>query len=84
MGKTPADGMIAGFRTSNTEEFGEDTSRGAVFVYDYTVLVGTQGHTNHKKKDRFFELAAEWETPIVFFTEGGVGGRATSTRMISL
>ncbi len=27
-----------------------------------------------KKKDRLFELAAEWETPVVFFTEGG-GGR---------
>ena len=71
---TPADGMVAGFGTVNAELFGEDSTRCAVMAYDYTVLAGTQGHTNHKKKDRLFELAAEWETPIVFFTEGG-GGR---------
>ncbi len=71
---TPADGMVAGFGTVNAEQFGEDAARCAVFAYDYTVLAGTQGHHNHKKKDRLFELAAEWETPIVFFTEGG-GGR---------
>ena len=74
MDNTPADGMIAGFGTVNAAEFGADESRCAVFAYDYTVLAGTQGHTNHKKKDRLFELAEEWETPIVFFTEGG-GGR---------
>ena len=74
MDNTPADGMIAGFGTVNAAEFGEESSSCAVFAYDYTVLAGTQGHTNHKKKDRLFELAAEWETPIVFFTEGG-GGR---------
>jgi acetyl-CoA carboxylase carboxyltransferase component len=45
-----------------------------VLAYDYTVLAGTQGHINHKKKDRLFELAYEWELPVVFFTEGG-GGR---------
>ena len=72
--KTPADGMIAGFGTVNADDFGDDAARCAVFAYDYTVLAGTQGHHNHKKKDRLFELAAEWETPIVFFTEGG-GGR---------
>ena len=71
---TPADGMIAGFGTVNAAQFGADNSRCAVMAYDYTVLAGTQGHHNHKKKDRLFELAAEWKTPIVFFTEGG-GGR---------
>ncbi len=74
MASTPADGMIAGFGTVNGADFGEDASRCAVFAYDYTVLAGTQGHTNHKKKDRLFELAAEWRSPVVFFTEGG-GGR---------
>lgn len=74
MHATPADGMIAGFGTVNANEFGEDATRCAVLAYDYTVLAGTQGHTNHKKKDRLFELAHEWETPVVFFTEGG-GGR---------
>ncbi len=71
---TPADGMIAGFGTVNAEHFGAEAARCAVLAYDYTVLAGTQGHHNHKKKDRLFELAAEWETPVVFFTEGG-GGR---------
>jgi acetyl-CoA carboxylase carboxyltransferase component len=74
MQATPADGMIAGFGTVNAAEFGEDATRCAVLAYDYTVLAGTQGHTNHKKKDRLFELAQEWATPVVFFTEGG-GGR---------
>ena len=50
------------------------STRCAVLAYDYTVLAGTQGHMNHKKKDRLFELAAEWEIPTVFYTEGG-GGR---------
>ena len=72
--RTPADGMIAGFGTVNAAEFGEDAARCAVLAYDYTVLAGTQGHVNHKKKDRLFELARDWATPVVFFTEGG-GGR---------
>ena len=71
---TPADGMIAGFGTVNAADFGEDAARCAVLAYDYTVLAGTQGHTNHKKKDRLFELARDWQSPVVFFTEGG-GGR---------
>ncbi|MAW34260.1 MAG: carbamoyl-phosphate synthase large subunit [Proteobacteria bacterium] len=71
---TPADGMIAGFGTVNSDHFGEDLSRCAILAYDYTVLAGTQGVINHKKKDRIFELVKRWETPVVFFTEGG-GGR---------
>jgi acetyl-CoA carboxylase carboxyltransferase component len=74
MARTPADGMIAGFGTVNAEHFDEQTARCGVLAYDYTVLAGTQGHHNHKKKDRLFELAEQWETPIVFYTEGG-GGR---------
>ena len=42
--------------------------------YDYTVLAGTQGLQNHRKKDRLFELAERLRLPIVFFAEGG-GGR---------
>ena len=45
-----------------------------MLAYDYTVLAGTQGNNNHKKKDRMFELAERWKIPTVFFTEGG-GGR---------
>ncbi|MGE0484255.1 MAG: carboxyl transferase domain-containing protein [Gammaproteobacteria bacterium] len=71
---TPADGMIAGFGTVNAGLYGEERARCAVLAYDYTVLAGTQGHMNHKKKDRLFELVEQWATPVVFFTEGG-GGR---------
>ena len=46
--------------------------------YDYTVLAGTQGTQNHRKKDRLFELAEQMRLPIVFFTEGG-GGRPGDT-----
>ena len=46
--------------------------------YDYTVLAGTQGTQNHRKKDRLFELAERWRLPVVFFTEGG-GGRPGDT-----
>ena len=46
--------------------------------YDYTVLAGTQGFQNHRKKDRLFELAERLRLPVVFFTEGG-GGRPGDT-----
>ena len=46
--------------------------------YDYTVLAGTQGLQNHRKKDRLFELAEPMRLPVVFFTEGG-GGRPGDT-----
>ena len=38
------------------------------------MLAGTQGKTNHHKKDRLFEIVEEQRLPLVFFTEGG-GGR---------
>ena len=46
--------------------------------YDYTVLAGTQGLQNHRKKDRMFDLAERWRLPVVFLTEGG-GGRPGDT-----
>ena len=46
--------------------------------YDYTVLAGTQGYQNHRKKDRLFELIERLRLPVVFFTEGG-GGRPGDT-----
>ncbi len=72
--QTPADGLIAGIGRVNGDLFDESRSRCMVLAYDYTVLAGTQGMQNHRKKDRMFELAAEWRLPVVFFTEGG-GGR---------
>jgi acetyl/propionyl-CoA carboxylase alpha subunit len=78
--KTPADGMIAGVGRVNGALFGGDTHRTqcVVMSYDYTVLAGTQGQQNHRKKDRLFELAKQWKLPVVFFTEGG-GGRPGDT-----
>jgi acetyl-CoA carboxylase carboxyltransferase component len=71
---TPADGMIGGIGTINGDRFPGRKSRCVVASYDYTVLAGTQGTQNHRKKDRLFELAAELRLPVVLFTEGG-GGR---------
>ena len=51
--------------------------------YDYTVLAGTQGTQNHRKKDRLFELADQLRLPVVFFTEGG-GGRPGDTDRIGV
>jgi acetyl/propionyl-CoA carboxylase alpha subunit/acetyl-CoA carboxylase carboxyltransferase component len=72
--RTPADGLITGIGRVNGSLFGPDSSRVAVAHYDYTVLAGTQGKTNHHKKDRLFEIVEEQRLPLVFFTEGG-GGR---------
>ncbi|TMJ25836.1 MAG: biotin/lipoyl-binding protein, partial [Alphaproteobacteria bacterium] len=72
--RTPADGLITGVGRVNGALFGPDKSRVAVAHYDYTVLAGTQGKTNHHKKDRLFEIVEEQRIPLVFFTEGG-GGR---------
>ena len=74
--RTPADGMIGGL--------GKVNGRSVVAMsYDYTVLAGTQGGQNHRKKDRLFELAESLRLPLVFFTEGG-GGRPGDTDMMGV
>ncbi|MDG2300781.1 MAG: carboxyl transferase domain-containing protein, partial [Acidimicrobiales bacterium] len=75
---TPADGMIAGIGEVNADVFPEENAQCVVMSYDYTVLAGTQGGQNHRKKDRLFEIAKRWELPVIFFTEGG-GGRPGDT-----
>ncbi len=75
---TPADGMIAGVGTINADVHGEQAARCAVMSYDYTVLAGTQGLQNHRKKDRLFEIAEHARLPVVVFSEGG-GGRPGDT-----
>ncbi|HEX2563779.1 MAG TPA: biotin/lipoyl-containing protein, partial [Acidimicrobiales bacterium] len=65
--RTPADGLVAGVGTVD----GRPT---AVLSYDYTVLAGTQGYQNHRKKDRLFDVIERQGLPVVFFAEGG-GGR---------
>jgi acetyl/propionyl-CoA carboxylase alpha subunit/acetyl-CoA carboxylase carboxyltransferase component len=69
--RTPADGLVAGVGRVNGQQC-------VVMSYDYTVLAGTQGVQNHRKKDRMFELAERLRLPVVFFTEGG-GGRPGDT-----
>ncbi len=71
--KTPADGMIGGLGKVNGHSI-------VAMSYDYTVLAGTQGGQNHRKKDRLLELAEQFRLPVVFFTEGG-GGRPGDTDM---
>jgi acetyl-CoA carboxylase carboxyltransferase component len=69
--RTPADGLVAGVGTVD----GRPT---AVLSYDYTVLAGTQGFQNHRKKDRLFDVIERRRLPVVFFAEGG-GGRPGDT-----
>jgi acetyl/propionyl-CoA carboxylase alpha subunit/acetyl-CoA carboxylase carboxyltransferase component len=76
--KTPADGLVGGVGTVNRDLFGPSRSQCMVLSYDYTVLAGTQGVQNHRKKDRLFEIAEKRRLPVVFFTEGG-GGRPGDT-----
>jgi acetyl-CoA carboxylase carboxyltransferase component len=77
--KTPADGLVGGIGDINGDLFADVRMRKAIAVsYDYTVLAGTQGTQNHRKKDRLFELAEQLRIPLVFFTEGG-GGRPGDT-----
>ncbi|HEX6235596.1 MAG TPA: carboxyl transferase domain-containing protein [Acidimicrobiales bacterium] len=69
--RTPADGLVAGVGRVD----GRPT---AVLSYDYTVLAGTQGFQNHRKKDRLFDVIERQRLPVVFFAEGG-GGRPGDT-----
>jgi acetyl-CoA carboxylase carboxyltransferase component len=76
--RTPADGLVAGIGRVNGSRFGDRRSSCAVLSYDYTVLAGTQGQQNHRKKDRLFELIERQRLPVVLFAEGG-GGRPGDT-----
>ena len=68
---TPGDGLVGGIGTVD----GHPT---IAVSYDYTVLAGTQGLQNHRKKDRLFEVAEQLRAPLVMFAEGG-GGRPGDT-----
>ncbi len=77
---TPADGMVTGIASINSELFPPERARAAVMAYDATVLAGTQGYYNHAKTDRMLELALQQKLPVVLFAEGG-GGRPGDTDM---
>ena len=76
--RTPADGMIGGVGSVNGSTFSGHAAQVVAMSYDYTVLAGTQGTQNHRKKDRLFDIAERLRLPVVFFTEGG-GGRPGDT-----
>ena len=76
--RTPADGLVGGTARVNGARFDDGRARCAVVSYDYTVLAGTQGQQNHRKKDRLFELVERLRLPVVLFAEGG-GGRPGDT-----
>ena len=78
--RTPADGLVAGIGRINGHLFNDHHARAAVLSYDYTVLAGTQGQMNHRKKDRLFSLIERLQLPVVLFAEGG-GGRPGDTDM---
>ncbi len=78
--RTPADGLVGGVATVNADLFGSENTGCVVASYDYMVLAGTQGMTNHRKKDRLFELAERKQLPVILYTEGG-GGRPGDTDM---
>jgi acetyl-CoA carboxylase carboxyltransferase component len=78
--RTPADGLVAGIGRVNGNLFDDSRARCAVLSYDYTVLAGTQGQMNHRKKDRLFALVRQLQLPVVLFAEGG-GGRPGDTDM---
>ena len=71
--------MVTGVGRVNGELFAGRRTSCAVLAYDYTVLAGTQGQQNHRKKDRIFELVERLRLPVVLFAEGGGGGPGTPT-----
>ena len=75
---TAADGLICGVGSVNGDVFPDQESRCIAVAYDYTVFAGTQGHKNHYKQDRIFELANRFKLPVILFSEGG-GGRPGDT-----
>jgi acetyl-CoA carboxylase carboxyltransferase component len=77
---TPADGLVTGIGRVNGGRVDDARARCAVLSYDYTVLAGTQGQMNHRKKDRLFGLVERLRLPVVLFAEGG-GGRPGDTDM---
>jgi acetyl-CoA carboxylase carboxyltransferase component len=75
---TPGDGLVGGIGTVSHAQFPSDAAKVVVASYDYTVLAGTQGYQNHRKKDRLFDIARQLRLPVVLFAEGG-GGRPGDT-----
>ncbi len=76
--RAPADGMITGIGTVNSELFDEHRATTLVAMYDETVWAGTQGMMGHQKTDRIIKFADEQATPLIVWAEGA-GGRSGDT-----
>jgi acetyl-CoA carboxylase carboxyltransferase component len=81
--RTPGDGLVGGIAAVNGDRFAPPLARCAVVSYDYTVLAGTQGTMNHRKKDRLFDVIERLRLPVVLFAEGG-GGRPGDTDRVTV
>ncbi|GAB1260588.1 acetyl-CoA carboxylase family protein [Aurantivibrio plasticivorans] len=79
---TSGDGILTGLGSINGDLFDETLSRCAFALGDYMVLAGTQGQRHHRKLDRLFHTAEDWNIPVVIFGEGG-GGRPGDTERIT-
>ncbi len=66
--ESPADGVITGIGKVDHRPV-------AIINYDFTVMGGTQGKTNHLKTDDLQKKAIEQGIPIVYLLDGG-GARA--------
>ena len=75
---TPADGLVAGIGRVNGDLFDDERPAAPCSPTTTSVLAGTQGQMNHRKKDRLFELVERLRLPVVLFAEGG-GGRPGDT-----
>ena len=65
---TPADGLVAEIGSINGHLFDRSRTRCLVLGYDYSVLAGTQGMFNHKKKDRMLQLAHKHKLPTILLS----------------
>ena len=65
---TPADGVVAGFGRV-------DGRMAAVLAEDFTVMGGSTGGTNFKKRVRMIEIAAQERVPLILLLDGA-GARA--------
>ena len=82
--RTPADGMIGGIGTVNGHLFDGHAAQVIAVSYDYTVLAGTQGLQNHRKKDRLFDAGrVDAIFPSCSSPRVEAGGPATPTPRVS-
>jgi len=73
--KHAADGLVAGIAGSTAICLTNSRAQCVAMSYDYTVLAGTQGQQNHRKKDRMFEIAPGSACPWCSSPRAAAGSR---------